>query len=163
VNAALRSGGDPVNGPAQAGGVLGHHVLMAAATKSQYEGSELRTVRPYLIVRDADAAIAFYGRVFEATELERHTTPAGGVGHAKLRIGDTIIEVGEHPSADGRIADAIPAVGLRHYVANVDETFARGIDAGATGDAPSERPPGTRAATLYDPFGLTWWLAAPIG
>jgi PhnB protein len=130
--------------------------------QSEFEGPGLRALRPYFIVSDAVAAIDFYRRVFEAIELERHTTPAGGVGHAKLRIGETIIEMGEHPSANDRVAEPIPRVGLRLYVADVDETYARAIAAGATGDAPSERPPGTRAASVYDPFGFTWWLAATI-
>ena len=135
---------------------------MAESPKSEYEGVGLRAVRPYLIVGDADAAIDFYRRVFEATELERHTTPAGGVGHAKLRVGETIIEIGEHPDARGRAADRLPRVGLRLYVADVDQTYARALAAGATGDAPSDRPQGSRAASVYDPFGLTWWLAATI-
>jgi PhnB protein len=130
--------------------------------RSEYEGAALRALRPYFIVGDAAAAIDFYRRVFEATELERHTTPAGGIGHAKLRIGETIIEMGEHPSGNGRVAETVPRVGLRLYVADVDETYERAIAAGATGDAPSERPPGTRGASVYDPFGLTWWLAATI-
>jgi PhnB protein len=119
-------------------------------------------VRPYLIVGNADEAIAFYGSVFEAIEVERHTTPTGGVGHAKLRVGETIIEIGEHTDAVGRHAERLPRVGLRLYVTDVDATHARALAAGATGDAPSDRLQGTRAATVYDPFGLTWWLAATI-
>jgi PhnB protein len=136
---------------------------MAERLKSEYEGVGLRTVRPYLIVSNADEAIDFYRRVFQATELERHTTPTGGVGHAKLRVGETIIEIGEHPGAVGRAAERLPRVGLRLYVADVDETYARALAAGATGDPPADRPQGTRAASVYDPFGLTWWLAATIG
>ena len=132
---------------------------MADSPQSEYEGSDLRAVRPYLIVSNADAAIEFYRRVFDATELERHSTPSGGVGHAKLQIGDTIVELGEHPSAKDREAAPVPPVGLRIYVADVDETYRRAISSGATGTEPSERPPGTRAAVVYDPFGLTWWLA----
>jgi PhnB protein len=128
--------------------------------ESAYEGQDLRAVRPYLIVSDASEAIAFYERAFDATELERHVTPDGGIGHAKVRIGDTIIELGEHPDARGREAATIPPVGLRLYVGDVDETYRRAIAAGATGTDPTERPPGTRAASVYDPFGLTWWLAA---
>jgi PhnB protein len=119
-------------------------------------------VRPYLIVRDADAAIDFYRRSFEATELERHTTPAGGVGHAKLQVGDTIVEMGEHPDAAGRSPERMPRVGLRLYVGDVDATFARALAAGATGDPPADRAPGFRGATVYDPFDLTWWLARTI-
>lgn len=128
---------------------------------SEYEPVGLHTVRPYLIVADANAAIDFYRRVFGATELERHTTPSGGVGHAKLGIGEAILEIGEHPAARDRAAEPLPRVGLRHYVPDVDDTFARAIASGATGDAPTERLPGTRSATVHDPFGLTWWLATP--
>jgi PhnB protein len=119
-------------------------------------------VRPYLIVGDARAAIEFYRSAFGAEELERHDTPAGAIGHAKLRIGDAIIEIGEHPDAAGRTAPAIPSVGLRHYVTDVDEVHARALAAGGTGDPPADRPPGTRSATVHDPHGLTWWLAQPL-
>lgn len=135
---------------------------MAESLKSEYEGVGLRALRPYLIVGNADGAIDFYRRAFDATELERHTTSTGGVAHAKLRIGEAIIEIGEHPDAGGRGAERLPRVGLRLYVADVDETYARALAAGATGDAPSDRPQGSRAASVYDPFGLTWWLAATI-
>lgn len=135
---------------------------MADQSKSAYEGADLRAVRPYLIVGNADEAIDFYRRVFRATELERHTTPTGGVGHAKLRIGETIVEIGEHPDAKGRAAERLPRIGLRLYVADVDDTYARALAAGATGDPPGNRPQGTRAASVYDPFGITWWLAAAI-
>jgi PhnB protein len=116
-----------------------------------------------LIVGDAKAAIEFYVRVFEAEELERHTMPSGGIGHAKLRFGETIFELGEHPAAVGRVGEPLPRVGLRLYVADVDVTYARAVAAGATGEAPTDRPhQGTRGATVYDPFGLTWWLAAKL-
>ena len=130
--------------------------------KSKYESIGLRAVRPYLIVSNADEAIDFYRQVFEATELERHTTPAGGVAHAKVRIGESIIEIGEHPDASDRDVEHLPRVGLRLYVADVDETYARALNAGGTGDAPSDRLQGSRSASVCDPFGLTWWLVATI-
>jgi PhnB protein len=133
---------------------------MVDSRRSEYEPVGLRAVRPYLIVSNADGAIDFYRSVFGATELERHTTPSGGVAHAKLGVGDTIMEIGEHADAGGRGAENLPRVGLRLYVTDVDETYARALAAGATGDPPSDRPQGSRAASVYDPFGLTWWLAA---
>ena len=133
---------------------------MPETPRSEFEREDLRGVRPYLIVGDAKAAIAFYSRVFDATELERHTTPSGGIGHAKLQFGETVIELGEHPDAAGRSRERLPRVGLRLYVADVDVTYHRAVSEGATGEAPSDRPQqGTRGATVYDPFGLTWWLA----
>ncbi|MCU1504481.1 MAG: glyoxalase [Ilumatobacteraceae bacterium] len=135
---------------------------VADSQESSYEAFDLRAARPYLIVGDAAAAIDFYAAVFGAEELERHTTAAGGVGHAKFRIGETIVEIGEHQSAMSRAIEALPRVGLRLYVGNVAETFAAAITNGATGEPPSERLPGTRSATIYDPFGLTWWLVEKI-
>jgi len=129
-------------------------------SESRYEGVDLRAVRPYLIVGDANAAIAFYERVFDAEEIERFATPRGGVGHVKVRIGESIVELGEHPDARGRSIERLPRVGLRLYVADTDSTYARAIAAGATGEAPSNRLAGVRSATVYDPFGLTWWIAS---
>ena len=139
-----------------------HDFTVNKPPESKFELPDLHTVRPYLIVGDADAAIDFYANAFDGTELERHVTPDGGVGHAKIRIGDTILEVGEHPSARDREALPVPGIGLRLYVPDVDATYRRAISAGATGTDPTERPPGTRSATVHDPFGLTWWLAARI-
>ena len=135
---------------------------MGGAQEAMFEGVDVRDVRPYLIVDDADAAIEFYRSVYGATELERHTTPSGGVGHAKVRIGSTIVEIGEHPSATGRVREAVPRVGLRLYVANANETYERAIGSGATGEAPTERLVGSRSATIYDPFGLTWWIVEKL-
>ena len=137
--------------------------VMATTKRSEHEPIGLKTVRPYLIVSDANTAIDFYCEVFGARELERYNAPSGGVGHAKLCIGDAIVEIGEHPDAANRVAQAIPSVGLRLYVTDVNQTHARAIAAGGSGDPPNERLPGTRSATLRDPFGLTWWLAEPTG
>lgn len=124
---------------------------------------EFRGVRPYLIVGDARAAIEFYRQVFAATEIELHTTPKGGIGHAKLQLGETILEIGEHPDAIARRSAALPSIGLRCYVGDLDLAYARAMSLGATGEPPSDRPQqGVRGATVYDPFGLTWWLATPL-
>jgi PhnB protein len=136
---------------------------MAEHTRSQHQDAGLEAVRPYLIVDDASAAIDFYRRVFAARELERHTTPNGGIGHAKVQIGESIVELGEHPHAAGRAAERLPRIGLRLYVANVDAIYARAVAAGATGDPPTDRPQqGVRGATVWDPYGITWWLAAAL-
>lgn len=107
-------------------------------------------MRPYLIVGDAKAAINFYVEAFDAQELERHDTPSGGVRHATLQIGDTIVDIGEHPDAEGREDELLPRVGLRLYVTDVDDTYSRAIGGGATSDPPTSRLAGTRSATIRD-------------
>ena len=142
--------------------MLERQVEEEPVTDSLYESINLRGARPYLIVGDANAAIAFYIRAFNAKEIERHETPTGKVGHVKLQIGESIVELGEHPDAVGRAIERLPRVGLRLYVGDVDGIYAQALAAGARGEGPYERPPGTRAAAVFDPFGLTWWLAAKI-
>lgn len=121
---------------------------------SEYESFDHPAVRPYLIVGDAAAAIEFYCRVFAAEEIERHTTPRGGIGHAKLRLGETIVELGEHPDAVGRDAERLPRVGLRLYLPDVDATYARdlrgchrrsAVRSSAAGRARRDRPRSLRS------------------
>jgi uncharacterized glyoxalase superfamily protein PhnB len=104
----------------------------------------------------------FYRDAFDAIVIERIETPAGSVAHAKIGIGVAIIELGEHPSARDRDTEQLPRVGLRPYAKDVDETYERSVRLGAIGDPPSNRLQGTRAATVHDPFGLTWWLASTL-
>ena len=53
------------------------------------------TVTPALVVRDANAAIDFYRRAFGATEVSRMAGPDGKIMHAEIRIGDSLIMLGE--------------------------------------------------------------------
>jgi hypothetical protein len=80
-------------------------------------GSGISDCPAYLIVGDANPTIDHYRHAFDALEIE-HDTPGGRVGHAKLR---TIAEIGEHPKATGGTAPAIPSVGLRLYVTDIDQ------------------------------------------
>ena len=71
------------------------------ATKAIPEG--YRTATPYLIIKGAADAIDFYKRAFGATEMLRMADPQGRVGHAEIRIGDSVI----------MLADEHPAMGYR--------------------------------------------------
>ena len=53
------------------------------------------TVTPAIIVRDANKAIEFYKRAFGAEEINRMVGPDGSVMHAEIKIGDSIIMLGE--------------------------------------------------------------------
>jgi len=58
------------------------------------------TATPYLIVADADGAIAFYKEAFGATELIRHADPGGKVRHAEVMIGDSPIMIADEFPAE---------------------------------------------------------------
>ena len=57
------------------------------------------SIRPYLLVPDADAMIAFLQETLGAELLGRYPDAEGRVMHAAMRVGDSLIEMGE-PAAN---------------------------------------------------------------
>jgi PhnB protein len=121
------------------------------------------SVTPYLGVRGAAEAIAFYKHAFGATESFRLVAPNGDIGHAEIRIGNSIVMVAD-PCEGGplRSPQALGGspVGLHLYCGDVDSLFAQAVQAGAK----VVRPPedqfyGDRTGTLEDPFGHLWFVA----
>src|SRR5947209_7748389 len=93
------------------------------------------TVTPYLIVKDAASAIAFYKKAFGATELFRMPDPSGRIGHAEIKIGDSpIMLADEFPEmgARGPQSSGGSAVSILLYVEYVDARFSQATAAGAT-------------------------------
>jgi len=121
------------------------------------------TATPYLIVRDAARAIAFYIQAFGATELMRFADPRGKVGHAEIKIGDSpIMLADEFPEMGHRSPQSLggAAVSILLYVEDVDARFSQAIAAGAKALKPvAEQFYGDRSGTLQDPFGHMWTLA----
>ena len=58
------------------------------------------SVTPYLVVAGVDKLLEFVKSAFDAKELERHARPDGVVMHAQVRIGDSIIMMGDPTGAD---------------------------------------------------------------
>jgi len=89
--------------------------------------------------------------------------PGGKVGHAEIRIGDSVIMLAdEHPEmgARGPRAYGGAAVSLHLYVADVDATVKRALAAGATLLRPVEdKFYGDRMGTIEDPFGHRWHVS----
>ena len=121
----------------------------------------IRDVYPYLCVRDAAAAIAFYTRIFGAEELLRLTDPSGRIGHAELKLGPLVIMlVDEHPEYGIR-SPLFGGTGttLHLHVDDVDTLTARAREAGATVlREPEDFGHGERQSRLRDPFGHEWLL-----
>lgn len=119
---------------------------------------------PYLIVRDAAAAIDFYRDAFGAQERYRLQEPSGKIGHAELEIGGSrVMLADEYPDFGALSPTTIGGspVALHLYVPNVDEAVQRAVAAGATVLQPlRDEFFGDRTATLTDPFGHRWQLAA---
>jgi PhnB protein len=121
------------------------------------------TVTPYLIVRDADRALTFYRQAFGATETFRLEGPGGRIGHAEVKIGDSIVMLAdEHPEMGARGPQSLGGtpVHLLVYVEDVDTQVQRAVAAGAKVVRPvKDQFYGDRSGTVEDPFGHSWTLA----
>ncbi len=121
------------------------------------------TVTPYLVVDDAEKAIEFYKKAFNATELHRMKGPEGKILHAEVKIGDSIIMMSdESPGGTCRSARNLGGTPVRQmlYVVDVDAVFRQAVKAGAK---PTMQPAdmfwGDRYGRLVDPFGHEWDIA----
>jgi PhnB protein len=124
------------------------------------------SLTPYLIVDGAANALDFYTRVFGAKEKMRMPSPGGKVGHAEIRIGDSVIMLAdEHPEMGARGPRKFGGspVSLMLYVADVDATVKTAVAAGAKLVRPVENKfYGDRSGTIEDPFGHQWHLSTHI-
>jgi len=126
------------------------------ATRYMPEG--YHTVTPYLVVRGAGELIEFMKQAFHGQEEERHMRPDGAVMHAEVRIGDSIVMLGD-------ASDQFPAApaSLYLYVEDVDGTYQRAKRAGGESlREPEDQFYGDRSAGIKDRFGNQWWLATHI-
>ena len=118
------------------------------------------TATPYLIVNDAAKAIDFYKRGLGATEIMRFDAPGGRIGHAEIKIGDSVIMLAdEYPDMGYRSPQSIGGtpVSIYLYVEDVDRLFKQAIAAGGKELRPvKDQFYGDRSGTLADPFGHVW-------
>ena len=92
------------------------------------------SVTPYLMVRDAQRALAFYRDAFGAAELMRFEA-GGRIAHAEVKIGDSHVMLADENPDEGFVGPQTlggAGASLMLYVDDVDATFARALAAGAT-------------------------------
>jgi PhnB protein len=126
------------------------------------------TVVPYFSVKGASDAIAFYKQAFGAEELMRMPMPDGKVGHAELKIGDSIVMLADemdHPDAIAKSPRTLGGVtsGLCLYVVDCDTIFNRAVAAGGKVRRPlTTQFYGDRSGTVEDPFGQMWTISTHV-
>jgi uncharacterized glyoxalase superfamily protein PhnB len=119
----------------------------------------MRPVTPFLHPVGAPALIDFMKQAFGAEEISREQSPEGMIHHATVRIGDSMIEMGE---AHGELGQPMPPA-LYMYVEDLDLTYERALSAGATSlQPPKDQGYGDRTAWVKDAWDNIWYLAAPI-
>jgi PhnB protein len=124
-----------------------------------YKPANYTSLAPYLVCEGAQRVIDFLTNVLDATPLRRFDRPDGTIMHAELRIDDTVLML-----ADGTAQHA-SAPGMMHvYVPDVDATYRRALDAGATSlQEPKEQGDGDRRCGVQDAVGNGWWFATQKG
>ena len=121
-----------------------------------YKPAGHTSLSPYLIVDDAGAALDFIMAVFGRGPSFVHRDDKGVIGHAEVRIDDSILMLGEMKGG------ATPAH-IHLYVSDVDAVFARAQAAGGrVVQEPVEKGDGDRRGGITDPAGITWWLSTQI-
>src|SRR5262245_52882079 len=117
-----------------------------------------RTVTPYLVVPDADIELAFLKAAFGGAETACQRNSDGTVMHAEVKIGDSLVMLGQ---AGGPLKQLSAALYL--WVDDVDATYKKALQAGATSQSePEDKPYGHRNAGVVDGNGVTWWIASPV-
>jgi PhnB protein len=117
-----------------------------------------RTITPYLVVPDATAELRFLKDAFGGSETEVHRRDDGTIQHAEVRIGDSLVMLGQCPAP----GDERPAA-IYLWVDDVDATYAKALASGAASEsAPEDKPYGHRNAGVVDNNGITWWIGSPV-
>ena len=133
---------------------------MATTAKPIPDG--YHTITPYLSVKGAANAIAFYQKAFNARELMRMAQPDGRVGHAELQFGDSHIMLADKfPEMGFKSPHSIGGtpVHLHMYVEDVDAVVGQALAAGAKLVRPvQDQFYGDRLGTVADPYGHVWHI-----
>jgi len=126
------------------------------AVKAKPDG--YHSITPYLVVDGAAHLIDFLVQAFGAEEVDRLAAPGNRIGHAELRIGDSLVMLGdarpEHPAMQAM---------LYLYVDDVDATYQIALSSGADAvQPPQDHFYGDRSGGVKDPCGNVWYIATHI-
>jgi PhnB protein len=164
---ALRAGATSIGEPRdqeygeRSGGVqdpAGNFWYIATHQGESYRPKGLNDVNVYMHPLRAEPVINFLKRAFGARELGKYASPDGVVHHAELRVGDSLVEMGE---AHGKYPPMPTMFYL--YVPDCDAVYERALKAGATSiSEPVDHPYGDRSGGVKDAFGNQWYIATHI-
>ncbi|PYU80085.1 MAG: hypothetical protein DMG50_21460 [Acidobacteria bacterium] len=138
---------------------FGNHWYIAKPRGWTPRPEGLRSVQPYLHLREAHKMIPFLEAAFGAEAMGVHKSSEGAVLHATIRIGNATLEIDE---AHGEF-QPMPCH-LHVYVPDRDAVYAQALRAGATSiETPQDKPYGDRAAGVKDAWGNSWFIATHLG
>ncbi len=136
----------------------GNYWYIATHKGGSYIQKGLNHVNVYLHPLRAEPLIMFLRRAFGAQEIAKYASPDGVVHHAQVRVGSSMVEMGE---AHGPYQPMSSMFYL--YVPDCDAVYRQALGAGGTSIAePKDQPYGDRSAGVKDPFGNQWYIATHI-
>ena len=116
------------------------------------------TVTPWIISRDTAGLIDYVQKAFDATEIARVVSEDGSIGHAEVRIGNSVVMMFDAKP------DWPPTPGfLRLYVEDADAVHRQAVAAGGTSVTEvTHLFFGDRVGRVRDPFGNLWWIQTRV-
>jgi PhnB protein len=116
------------------------------------------SVTPYLTVHGAEKLLDFVKQAFDGQEMLRMPRADGSIGHAEVRIGDSMVMIG-----DATEQWAATPASIHLYVEDCDGTYRRALEAGGTSlREPTNEFYGDRMSGVRDPVGGVWWIATHV-
>ena len=123
---------------------------------------------PYLFYEDVAGAVRFLQEAFGFTVTFTSPDPEGGLAHAQLTHGTSLLMLGHAGGGGLGLAKSARALGALHagvyvFVDDVDGHCARSRAAGARVlIEPADQPWGDRMYCATDPEGQFWMFAKPV-
>jgi PhnB protein len=115
-------------------------------------------VAPWVMTDDTGALLDFITVAFDGVELSRVRVEDGSIGHAEIRVGDTVVL-----AFDRRPEWPVMPSLLRVWVPDADAAMAAAVTAGARIVTPaSDSAFGQRGGRVRDPFGNIWWVVSQV-
>ncbi len=122
---------------------------------ADYKPEGFRSLTPYLVIEGPDRLVQFLKDAFDAEELSTDRREDGSIMHAELRVGDSMLELGQANEQ----WKSMPA-SLHLYVPDADATYQRALAAGGVSlMEPADATYGDRTSGIIDPSGNHWFLA----
>ena len=127
---------------------------------SMLAGKPMATLTAQLVVDGAASAMAWYGKVFGAKELDRKPMPDGRIMHAVMQVGDTPFMISD--SFPGNVPSELNGAYLHVNHKDIRAMWDRAMANGAKSILPlANQFWGDTYGQLRDPYGQMWSLGWP--